>query len=306
MEGILKVLVTGATGFVGTWLVKRLCTDGHQVRILKRSGTALDDLSLLPIEVLQGDVTDRESLNQACAGVDTVFHLAGLIAYSKAQLAAMEAVNVGGTANVIAACASSRVRKLIYLSSVVAIGASFDGAHILNENSSYKIAHLHLGYFQTKHRAEQLVHAATLKGEVDARGSFPFYTSGGVNVVSIEDVIDCIIAAWTKGRTGERYIVAGENLLVHQVFSMIAKEAGVKPPSIYLPNPAVRLIGKVGDTLEAIGRKGPLNSENAWASILFHWFDSAKAQRELGLRPKPASYAIAQSLNWSRQHGLLS
>jgi dihydroflavonol-4-reductase len=213
---------------------------------------------------------------------------------------------------------------------VVAIGASFDGKP-LNEDSPYNVKHLDLGYFETKHAAENIVREANQTGRVDAvmvnpgtiygpgdakkgsrgvqlkvaRGKFPFYPPGGVNIVSVEDVVDCTIAAWKRGRSGERYIVGGENLLIRDVFKMIASEAGVEPPSIPLPRPLIFTIGKVGDLLESIGKKGPLNTENAWTSVLYHWFDSSKAQRELGLSPKPASFAIAQSVKWIKENGLL-
>lgn len=327
----MKVLVTGATGFLGGWLVRRLLDEGYEVRIIKRSGSRLDELEGLPLDIAIGDVTDAKSLVEACKGVDSVFHLAGLIAYSRAQREAMERVNIGGTANVLNACRETGVRRLLYLSSVVAIGASFDGKVPLTEESPYNVAHLDLGYFETKHKAELLVSEAAHQGQVDAvminpstiygpadakkgsrrvqikvaQGKFPFYPPGGVNVVAVEDVVDCIMAGWKKGRTGERYIVSGENLLLKEVFEMIAHEAGVKAPTIALPRPLIFAVGKIGDALEGIGKKGPLNSENAWTSVLYHWFDASKAKRELGLNPKPASHAIAQSVRWMKDNGLL-
>jgi dihydroflavonol-4-reductase len=326
-----KVLVTGATGFLGGWLVRRLLDEGHEVRITARSLKQNEEFAGLPIEVVIGDVKDKASMVTATKGIDSVFHLAGLIAYSRAQRQAMEEVNVAGTRNVVEACIENGVRRLVHLSSVTAVGASFDGKP-LNEESPYNIAHLHLGYFDTKHEAEQIVLQAVKGGKLDAvminpstiygrgdakkgsrgtqlkvaRGKFPFYTSGGVSVVAVEDVVESIIKAWEIGRTGERYIVSGENLRIKDLFDMIAHEAGVKPPSIYLPKPIIKAIGQVGDKLEVIGKKGPLNSENAWTSTLYHWFDNSKAKRELGLNPKPASYAIHQSVSWMKENGLLN
>jgi dihydroflavonol-4-reductase len=326
----MKVLVTGATGFLGGWIVRRLINDGHDVRIIKRPKTPLDELEGLKLDIAIGDVTDYASLKSACQGVDTVFHLAGLIAYTPEQRGAMERVNVGGTENVVKACIENNVRRMVHLSSVVAIGASFDGTP-LNEDSPYNISHLNLGYFETKHKAELIVKAAVDRGELDAvminpstiygradakkgsrstqlkvaRGKFPFYTSGGVSIVAVDDVVDAIIAAWQKGRKGERYIVSGENITIKQLFTLIAKEAGVAPPKYYLPNFIVKAIGALGDFMTKIGRKGPLSSENAWTSILFHWFDSSKARRELGLNPKPAAYAIHQSVSWMKENGYL-
>lgn len=327
----MKILVTGATGFLGYWVVKRLSEEGHQVRILIRKSSALDDLEKFSLEKSFGDVTDLASLTEASRGVDCVFHLAGLIAYKRSDRAAMEKVNVDGTRNVIDACKRNSVQKLVYLSSVVAIGASFDGTP-LNERSVYNIGPLNLGYFETKHKAELLVRDAALNKELDAvminpstiygggdakkgsrgaqlkvaRGKMPFYTAGGVNVVAVEDVIECLMACWKKGRPGERYIVAGENILIKDLFQKIAAVAGVKPPSIFLPTPAVKLLGAAGDLLEKVGKKGPLNSETAWTSTLYHWFDSSKAQREFGIKFKPADFGIEQSVRWMKDNGYLN
>ena len=327
--GDMKVLVTGATGFLGGWLVRRLLDEGIEVRIIKRPSSQLDEIEGLSLDIVPGDVTDEASLQEACKGVDSVFHLAGLIAYTRTQRAAMEKVNVQGTANVLKACKANNVRRLLHLSSVVAIGASFDGKVPLTEESPYNISDLDLGYFETKRAAEELVRDTVQRGEVDAvminpstiygradakkgsrktqvkvaNGKFPFYPPGGVNIVAVEDVVDGIMAGWKRGRSGERYIMASENLLLKDAFKLIADASGVKPPSIGLARPAVFAIGKVGDILEAVGKKGPLNTENAWTAVLYHWFDSTKAQRELGIQFKPAKYAIEQSVGWMKENG---
>lgn len=327
----MAVLVTGATGFVGAWLVRRLVEQGEAVHVLHRKTSNLEDLKGLPFVSKIGDVTDPSSVNQACLDVDTVFHLAGVVGYSRAMRPQMERVNVDGTRNVIEAIRASRAKpKLVYMSSVVAVGSSFDGTP-LNENSEFNLKHLDLGYFETKRAAEDLVRLATRKGQIEsvtlcpstiygaadakkgsrkmqlkvARGKFPFYTSGGVSVVSIHDVVPAILTARTKGRNGERYILSGENITIRNLFERIAGIAGVKPPSIYLPRAAVFTIGKTGDLLEKMGRKGPLNSETAWTSLLFHWYDHSKAKEELGFSPRPAQDALSESVGWMKQQGLL-
>lgn len=327
----MAVLVTGASGFVGSWLVKNLVQRGHRVRILHRPSSALDELAGVQFESFHGDVTDRESVGRACQGMETVFHLAGVVGYSKAMRQQMEQVNVQGTRNVVEALQASKGTSLVYMSSVVAVGASLDGRTPLNEDSPYNISHLNLGYFETKRAAEEIVrdaarsgriHAVTLNpstiyGPADAkkgsrkvqlkvaRGEFHFYTSGGVSIISVHDVVAGVLAAWEKGRNGERYILSGDNVTIRQLFELIARSAGVPAPRIYLPNPIVKTIGRCGDLLEALGKKGPLNTENAWTSILFHWFDNSKARLELGLSPRPAPFAIGESVAWMKQHGLL-
>lgn len=331
----MKVLVTGATGFLGQWLTRRLLDEGFEVRVLARSKGKLEDLQDLKLEVAEGDVTNLASLESACRGVDGVFHLAGLIAYSKAQRAAMERVNVQGTKNVIKAIQKSAPGKsqprMLHLSSVTAVGAGFTKNDILNEKSPYNIGHLHLGYFETKHDAEIAVFDAVRAGTLDAvainpstiygpgdakkgsrgaqlkvaRGKFPFYPPGGVNVVHVEDVVALCIKAFRSGATGERTIACGENLTLQDTFNRIAKLAGVKPPSIPLPRTVLFALGKIGDMLEAVGSKGPINTENAWTSVLYHWFSYEKATRDFGFKPRPAQEALEASIRWSRDNKLL-
>jgi len=326
----MAVLVTGATGFVGTWLVRELVRRGEDVRVLHRPTSNLQDLSGLKFASRLGDVTDPESLRGACQGVDTVFHLAGVVGYSRAMREQMENVNVRGTKNITEAVQQLDGARLVYMSSVVAVGASYD-RKVLNESSPYNLKNLDLGYFETKREAEEIVMTAARRGKIDAvilnpstiygaldakkgsrktqlkvaQGRFPFYTSGGVSVVSVHDVVSATLKAASDGRCGERYILSGENLTIHEVFKRIAKLAGVEPPKIYLPNFAVRAIGKVGDALEKAGKTGALNSENAWTAILYHWFDHSKATKELGFQPRPANEALAESVEWSRKNGYL-
>lgn len=326
----MKILVTGGTGFVGSWLVKRLVQDGHQIRVLHRKGSSLDELTGVDFESAFGDVTNLESVISACKGIDSVFHLAGVVGYSQAMRAQMENVNIKGTENVITACRQSDVRRMLHMSSVVAIGASIK-PNMLNENSPYTISNLNLGYFETKREAEERVRLAARKKELDAvivnpstvygpgdakkgsrkvqikvaQGRFPFYPSGGQSIVSIHDVIDGMLKAWQKGRTGERYILSGENHYIRDVFRKIAARAGVQPPRIYLPKSVALMLGRMGDRLEKFGKKTPINLENAWVSSLFHWFDSSKAKIELGFNPRSADQALNESVDWMKENGLL-
>lgn len=327
-----QILVTGGNGFLGSWVVRRLLKDGHRVRCLVRQSSDLSELEGLDCDYVYGDVTQPESLISAMQGQDAVFHLAGLIAYRKADRPAMEKVNVQGTANVIEAVLASGVPRLVHLSSVVAVGAGFHAGQVLNEDAQFNVQQLNLGYFETKRTAEVLVQKAvrergldavilnpsTIYGPGDARkgsrktqlkvarGKFRFYTSGGVNVVPVENCVDGIVRAWQKGRTGERYILAGQNLRIRELFEIIAATAGVPAPKIYMPNFVLHGIGMLGDLLTALGFSASVSRENAWTATLFHWFDSSKAQRELGFDPGSSQAAIESSVRWSREKGLLS
>lgn len=319
-----NALITGATGFIGNHLARALRAQGTNVYALVRDPSTAKNLQEMGVQLLKGDVTDGLSLLHAIEGKDIVYHLAGKIAYKASERSDMERVNVKGTQKVVDACVTHNTPALIHMSSVVAIGGSFKKT-ILTEDSPYTISDLNLGYFQTKHDAEKIVQTAvshnklnayilnpsTVYGAGDATkgsrsvqrkvasGKFPFYTPGGVNVVYVDDVIQCILNVRKRGRVGERYIVAGENLTIKDLFSEIAKEAGVKPPSIGLPSSALKFLGLIGDkVLEPLGIKGPLSAETANTSCMYHWFSSEKAQKELGLKPTPARKAITESVRW--------
>ena len=325
-----KALVTGATGFLGSWLCEALLERGYQVFALTRAGSDTSSLASLDIQFIKGDVTDRQAVFTAVEGMDEVFHLAGLIAYQADQNEAMERVNVGGTKNIVDACLSHKTQKLLYLSSVVSFGASLQ-AQSRNEESEYNLAGYGLGYFDSKRRAEDLVleacktqalpayivNPSTVYGRGDARkgsrrtqlkvaqGKFPFYPPGGVNVVAVEDVIAGIFLAMEKGVCGRPYILSGENLRLKDLFYEIARAAQVAPPAWPLPGPILSLLGYVGDFLQARGRSFPLQSHNALTAKLYHWFSSDRAQNELGYRFRPAREAIQQSVAWMREQNML-
>lgn len=325
-----KICVTGANGFLGSWLVRHLVQRGHELRVIARPTSDLSELEGSKYELVHGDILDPESLRRAFLDQDSVFHLAGLVAYKAKDREKMEAVNVGGTENVLAACEARKIRRLLHTSSVVAVGAGFSPDEILNENSAYNVGHLNLGYFETKRKAELkvlewvkagrgdavIVNPATVYGPGDAKkgsrkvqlkvahGTLPFYPGGGVNIVGVDACVEGMIAAWEKGRTGERYILAGENLLIRDVFKIIAECAGVPAPKYRLPTGLLRALGGVGDLLSDWGLSTPVSSETVWTSTLYHWFDSSKAQRELGFSPGSAKAAIETSVKWIKENGL--
>ncbi|MCB0406605.1 MAG: NAD-dependent epimerase/dehydratase family protein, partial [Bdellovibrionales bacterium] len=240
----MKVFITGATGFVGGCLAKKLIEQGHQVTALVRNPAQCLELKSLGVELKVGDVTQLSSFESFINSETTVFHLAGVIGYSKAQRQLMNQVNIEGTRNVVSAVKKTNAQRLVYMSSVVAIGASKDGSHPLDENSNYDIKNLNLGYFETKRIAEEIVLSAAHINDIDAvalnpstiygagdakkgsrktqlkvaRGEFPFYTSGGVSIIAIEDVIAATLKAWDVGRSGERYILDGDNITIHELF----------------------------------------------------------------------------------------
>lgn len=326
-----NVLVTGATGFLGKHLVNDLIKKGHQVSILARATSQVDNFKNKNVRIVHGDITNRLDLLQATENIDVVYHLAGFIAYKRSDRQMMEKINVGGTANVIDACVTNEVKKLLHLSSVVSIGASFTPQPI-SEDFEFNLSRYDLGYFETKRKAEELiveaykhnglnaymVNPSTIYGAGDAtkgsrktqikvaRGEFKIYPPGGVSVVYIDDVIQAIHLCLEKGKPARRYIISGENLTIKQLFAEIAAAAGVKAPQIPIPRFLLKGLGFAGDTLRNFGYETSLSSETAITSSLYHWFSNERAKKELGFNPTPARTAIKESVSWMIENGLLN
>lgn len=322
----MRTLVTGANGFLGSWLCERLQADGHDVTALVRKNSDLSELAGLKINYVFGDVTDLESLKSAFQQQDQIYHLAGVVAYKKSDRAKMDLVNIEGTKNVVTVCEEYKIEKLLHLSSVVAIGASFTET-VLTENSPYEIGNLNLGYFETKRIAEQIVIEKARSGKINAvcvnpgtiygpgdakkgsrktqlkvaQGKFPFYTSGGVNVVAVNDVIDGIVNAVEYGKNGERYILGADNLTIKNLFEIIADCAGVKAPRFKIPTAVLHAMGFIGDTF-GLG----ISQENAYTASMFHWFDATKAKNELQFKPSSSIGAIESSVRWMKDNGYLN
>ena len=330
-----RVLVTGANGFLGAWLTRYLLAEGYDVTALVRKKSDLSELALespdmKTLKLAYGDVTDIDSLKKSFQDRQIVFHLAGIVSYNPADNTLLKKVNVEGTRNVVEVCSEHKIR-LLHVSSVVAVGAAFV-PQVLNEDFGYNIAHLHMAYFDTKKEAEDLVVAAARAGRIQAvcvnpstiygfgdarkgsrknqikvaRQKMPFYTSGGVNVVAAEDVVKGILLAVKNGKNGERYLLTGENMSIQQLFQKIAAAAGVKPPGFYMPNWLLYGIGFAGDRLQKLGVNIGVTSVNAQTAMMYHWFDSSKAQKEIGFVPTSADAAIAKSVSWMRDHGYLA
>jgi len=325
-----RVLVTGATGFLGRHLVQDLVSSGADVSILVRKTSNLQPFKNININIAVGDITDQQALLKATENTDIVYHLAGLIAYKKSDRAQMERVNVDGTGNIINACIANKVNKVLYLSSVAAIGAS-PTPDTIDEVFNFNLSEFNLSYFETKRKAEELVtkavnasklavymiNPATIYGAGDAtkdsrktqirvaQGKFKFYPPGGVNVVHVNDVIRAIHQCLENGQAGRRYIISGNNLTIKELFATIADIAGVPPPALPIPRWCLFGLGHFGDLLRACGKETSLSSETAITASYFHWFNNQRAIKELGFEPTPAKLAIEESVYWMRENGLL-
>lgn len=254
----MKVLITGATGFLGSYLARTLVAQHYQVRALKRPTS---DLSMLgdaatKIEWIEGDITDIPSLEDAMEGVDQVYHAAAMLAFGGRSFDKMLKINVEGTANVVNVALSQGIKKLLYVSSITALGKSKDGSPI-DESGDWEAAPIESEYGHTKYLGELEIWRGIAEG-LDAviinpstilgagkweEGSIqiihqvakgvPFYPTGSNGFVDVRDVVKAAIQIMESPESsGERYVINGENKSFLQIMSSIATAMGQKPPTI--------------------------------------------------------------------------
>jgi dihydroflavonol-4-reductase len=326
-----RVAVTGASGLLGGNLAAELIAAGHQVIAIKRAGSKVTQLADLAIEWRDADLGNVAALTAAFAGCAAVFHCAAAVGVIREVKPEMYEANVTGTRNVVAACIAAAVGRLVHCSSVVAIGLSTNGEPC-DETARWNFDEEGLvdAYAITKHEAEGVVlHAIDqldavivnptyMFGPRDVRPSsgkmivdvvkrrVPGTTPGYNNFVDVRDVARGMIAAWQKGRRGERYILAGHDMTYREVFQRIAQVAGVKSPRFAIPMFAARLVGKWGDLVERRGKDPLVNSTQIrYAYTDKFRFKSDKAARELGYTYGAIEPAIADALHWFRANAVL-
>lgn len=336
MMGFLKgkkIFVTGGTGFLGSHLLERLLLEEADVSALYRTEKKLkefrqQDKSLKDLRVnwIQGDLFS----DWKAEGYDFIYHLAGYVGYTPEERKIMKEVNIEGTRSVISKIKGAGCEpKLIYSSSVVAVGAGLTKKDILNENSEFNLSSYDFGYFETKRDAEALVfsevkkglHAvalnpSTIYGPRDmlkgsrkfqlkmAKGELKVCSHGGVSIVHVADVCEAFVQAAEKGKSGHRYILAGDNVTIYEMLSEIADQVKVSRPKVILPNFLLLGLGHLSRLLLLMGIKTGLNLENLQVATMYHWFDSSKAKKELGFNPRSHKEALRDSLLWAKEKGL--
>jgi dihydroflavonol-4-reductase len=322
------VLVTGATGFIGSSVCRRLVELGYRVRALHRRTSNLAVLEGLAVERVAGDILDPASLRAAMAGVGRVYHTAARSDYWKNPRGVVEAA-VEGTANVVEAARAGGARRLVLTSSVGALGAPRDGRP-LTEADSFNLRPNEFPYGYGKFLSEKealrragdalevvIVNPAVVLGPGDvhqisgslvieaARGRAIVWMEGGINIVHIADAVEGHLAAMERGRPGERYILGGENRTHREVFATLAEIVGRRPPWLKIPHWALRPAGAVADALSPLIRL-PFDGSQLRMSGYRLFCDITRAQRELGLGvPRPFREAAQETYDWYRAQGVL-
>jgi dihydroflavonol-4-reductase len=314
----VRVLVTGAAGFIGGHVVAALVNSGAQVRALvrepSRHGVLPDD-----VELFRGDVLDADAVRLAMHDCEAVFHLAAVYSYARRDVGRMRAVNIEGTRTVLDAAVRGRRRRIVHTSTCATCGPA--PGRLATELDLPPASEFGIPYKRTKLAGEHVALSAAREG-VDvvivnptipvgagdhkptptgqmvadvALGKARAYLAGSVlNVVGVEDVASGHLAAYEQGRAGERYLLGGENLSIREVFAVIARAAGLTPPVVPVPWAVAFTAACATDAmLRPLGRESQLLAPaEVRSGRLPHAFDDSRARRELGYRSRPAADAL--------------
>lgn len=324
----MNVLVTGATGLVGAAVASELLGRGHRVRALVRPTSDLAGLDLTRVEVAQGDVLDRPSVEAALAGCDAVMHVAGVadLGGEKKQL---YAVNAGGVEVVLGAALAAGVKRAVLTSSTAVLGGAAR-PRVMDEETTSSAETLGFDYFLSKKMGEEIaldltarglplvvVRPSVVLGPGDLHNSspsvvmalakqrLPLYVQGGGSFCDVRDVARGHVDALERGRVGEAYILGGHNLTMDAMVGRTCRMAGVKPP-LRVPYRLASAALRVKGLLSGFGGAAPaIHPDLLRASALYTFVTSAKAQRELGYTIRPFDESVRDTLRWYLAKGKL-
>ncbi len=328
-----KFLVTGATGFVGAAVARRLLDAGARVRVTARAGSDRRNLAGLDVEVVAADLLSPETLTAAIAGMDGLFHVAADYRLWTRDPAAMFRANVDGTAAILRAAAAAGVGRAVYTSSVATLGILPDGRPA-DEETPVSYADMIGVYKQSKYKGEEAARAVIAETGLDcvivnpstpigprdvkptptgqmiveaASGRMPAYVDTGLNIVHVDDVAAGHLAAFEKGRRGERYVLGGTDMTLREILVAVADIAGVRPPVCRIPRAAIYPLAVAAEAWCRVSGKGTpfVTVDGLRMSRKRMYFSSTKASRELGYRARPAVEALADAVQWFRANGYL-
>lgn len=326
------VLVTGATGFVGTAVARALIAAGRRVRALSRPNSDRRNLAGLDLEIAEGSLEDTSSLARAVAGCGALYHVAADYRLWVPDPRAMYRANVDGTRALMIAALAAGVERVVYTSSVAVLGLHADGTPS-DETTASTVDDMVGPYKRSKFLAEAEVRQLIVTGKLPAvivnpstpigprdikptptgrmiveaaSGRMPAFVDTGLNLVHVDDVARGHLMAEEQGRVGERYILGGENLSLAEILRRIAAIVGRAPPTVRLPLPVVWPVACVAEAWGRLtGREPLVTFDSLRMARKKMYFSAAKAERELGFRARPANEALADAIAWFRSAGMV-
>lgn len=319
----MNILVTGGTGFLGSHLCRGLAGQGHRITVLKRLTSDVSHLRGIEVQFRDGDITDVDAVRQAVKGQDVVVHAAAHGAYWRRLGHIQSETNVQGTRNVAAACLHHAVRRLVHISSIVAIGVPSDDRPA-DESFQFNLQNSRLNYPRSKRLAELevlravdegldavIVNPASIFGphgdkfrggemiEKVRHGRAITYFQGGRNIVHVDDVVDGTVRALHKGRRGERYILGGDNVSYRQIAESAALALGMDKPRLAVTYPMTWLAAALLEPVGLLTGKRPRFTYDVhFFANHFQYYSSAKAKQELGYSPRPFGDIVREYLAW--------
>jgi dihydroflavonol-4-reductase len=317
-------LVTGGAGRLGNVLVRELLARGERVQVLILPGEDTTSLEGLGIERIEGNVLDIDSLARAMQDIDVVFHLASLVSITEDKTGMLEAVNVGGTQNVIDAAKQTHIKKLIYTSSIHALERPPQGV-MISELCAFDADNPAGAYDRSKAQASLLVERAAEEG-LDCRivcptgvvGPFDYRHSemgelilswmqkrinllvkGSFDFVDVRDVAKGHILARDKGERGETYILGGEKIELTLLHKLVQKVIGKEIPPITFPLPIAKIIEPIAELYYKITKTPPRFTKYSIETVFSNSdISSEKAKVELGYRPRTLAQSVADTVAW--------
>lgn len=326
----MAILITGATGYIGSKLAARLALQDNTIHLLCRTIPVLPEFQKPNIKIFRGDITDPESLKPALENVDRVYHLAAYARLWAKDVSVYHTLNVKGTENVLAAAKAAGVSKLVYTSTAGVIGPSKDKPMTETDPRIKNFFNL---YESTKSEAEAIAMGYAKQGlavcilnpsriygpgydtgsnpitkivELYMKGKWKVIPGAGNDIGSypfIDDVVDGHISAMEKGRSGERYILGGVNATFNELMAVIKKYSGVESRLRHIPFFALNTLSYMMLWNAKITGKYPMITPDWVAKYKYHWaLDSSKAIKELGYTVRPLEEGIKETVEWIRQN----
>jgi dihydroflavonol-4-reductase len=329
----MTALVTGATGFIGSAVARRLLARGEKVRVLARAGGDRRNLAGLDLEIIEGDLRDPAARRKAVQGIKSLYHVAADYRLWVPDPAAMFATNVESTTDLMRLAADAGAARMVYTSSVATLGIPRDGT-LSTEDTPVNLADMVGPYKQSKYLAEEVVRKLVRDEQLPivivnptapvgprdvkptptgrtvieaAAGRMPAFVDTGLNLVHVDDVADGHLLAHDKGVLGERYILGGENLTLQQILQRIARLVGGKAPTIKLPHGAILPLAYAVEFFARTFRTGEpfITVDGIKLARKRMFFTHAKASHGLGYAARPVDEALLDAIAWFRLHGAL-
>jgi dihydroflavonol-4-reductase len=326
-----KVLVTGGAGFIGSAVVRQLVARGRDVRVLCEPGVDRGPLATLPVESVEGSVLDSAALDRALAGCDALYHLAAVYRLWMPDATRMWDVNVEGTTAVMLAARRAGVRRVVYTSSIAAIGLTGTRAPA-DETTAFNTFPIAGDYVLSKHVSERVVQRFAADGLpvvivnpalpfgagdrgptptgrlalLVLRGEVPALAPGGISVADVETVALGHVLAEERGRVGERYILTDHNVTVEAFVRLVASAGGVPVPRLRIPTPLATALAWGYETWsDVVTHAEPrLTVKATRYALQYAWYAPDKARRELGLPSVPLAETIARAVAFFRANGM--